>query len=71
MGAVLCQFDDNIKCRPVAFYSRKLKASEKKYAIGEKELMAIVFAMEDYKIYLYGKELVVRMENRLLQWLKD
>ena len=71
LGAVLCQLDDNVKCRPVAFYSRKLKASEKKYAIGEKELMAIVFAMEHYKIYLYGKEFVVRSDHRPLQWLKD
>ena len=33
--------------------------------------MAIVFAMEHYKIYLYGKEFVVRTDHRPLQWLKD
>ena len=71
LGAVLCQEDEATKCRPIAFYSRKLKASERKYAIGEKELMAIVFAMEHYKVYLYGKEFVVRTDHRPLQWLKD
>ena len=71
LGAVLCQMEDTKKCRPVAFYSRKLKTSERKYAIGEKELMAIVFAMEHYKIYLYGREFVVRTDHRPLQWLRD
>ena len=71
LGAVLCQEDDEQKLRPVAFYSRKLKAYERKYAIREKELMAIVFAMEHYKVYLYGKEFVVRTDHRPLQWLKD
>ena len=33
--------------------------------------MAIVFAMEHYKMYLYGKEFVVRTDHRPLQWLKD
>ena len=57
---MLYQIDDTKKYRPVAFYSRKLKVSEKKYARGEKELMAIVFAMDHYNIYLYGKEFIVR-----------
>ena len=47
LGAVLCQFEEKNNA-PVVFYSRKLKTSEKKYMIGEKELMAIVFAMEHY-----------------------
>ena len=71
LGAVLCQEDEEQKLRPVAFYSRKLTASERKYAIGEKELMAIVFAMEHYKVYLYGKEFVVRTDHHPLQWLND
>ena len=48
-----------------------MKASERKYAIGEKELMAIVFAMEHYNANLYGKEFVVRTDHRPLQLLKD
>ena len=34
LGAVLSQEDEDKKCRPVAFYSKKLTKSELKYAIG-------------------------------------
>ena len=70
-GGRIVSGEQEQKLRLVAFYSRKLKASERKYAIGEKEPMAIVFAMEHYKVYLYGKEFVVRTDHRPLQWLKD
>ena len=33
--------------------------------------MAIVFSMEHFKIYLYGREFIVRTDHRPLQWLKD
>ena len=45
LGAVLCQIDKAKKCRPVAFNSKKLSARERKYATGEKELIAVVFTM--------------------------
>ena len=67
LGAVPCQVDDNKRCRPNAYYTRKLTHREKKYAIGEKELMSIVFSMEHFKIYLYGREFVVRTDHRPLQ----
>ena len=70
-GAVLCQNDLAKKCRPVAFYSKKLTKTERKYATGEKELMAIVFAMGHFKVYLYGREFIVRTDHRPLQWLKN
>ena len=41
------------------------------YATGEKELMAIVFAMGHFKVYLYGREFIVRTDHRPLQWLKN
>ena len=71
LGAVLCQIDKEKKCRPVAFYSKKLTARERKYATGEKELMAIVFAMVHFKVYLYGREFIVRTDHRPLQWLRN
>ena len=71
LGAVLCQVDENKRCRPNAYYSRKLTNRQRKYAIGEKELMAIVFSMEHFKIYLYGREFIVRTDHRPLQWLKE
>ena len=57
LGAVLSQEEEDKKCRPVAFYSKKLTKSELKYAIGEKELTAIVIGMEKFKIYLFDENL--------------
>ena len=71
LGAVLCQNDQAKKCRPVAFYSKKLTKAERKYATGENELMAIVFAMGHFKVYLYGREFIVRTDHPPLQWLKN
>ena len=71
LGAVLSQEDEDKKCRPLAFYSKKLTKSQLKYAIGVKELMAIFFGMEKFKIYLIGPEFIVRTDHRPLQWLKD
>ena len=41
------------------------------YATGEKELMAIVFAMGHFKVYLYGREFIVRTDHRPLQWFNN
>ena len=64
VGAVLCQNDHAKKCRPVAFYSKKLTKTERKYATAEKELMAIVFAMSHFKVYIYGREFIFRTDHR-------
>ena len=71
LGAVLCQEDADKKCRPNAYYSRKLTAREKKSVIGENELMAIVFSMDNFKINLFGREFTVRSDHRPLQWLNN
>ena len=42
IGAVLSQVDEHEQDRPVAYYSRKLKKSEKNYATVERECLAIV-----------------------------
>ena len=33
--------------------------------------MAILFAMVHYKVYLYGREFIVRTDQRPLNWLKN
>ena len=71
LSSVLCQNDKSKICRPVAFYSKKLTKAERKYATGEKELMAIVFAMGHFKVYLYGREFIVRTDHQPLQRLKN
>ena len=69
VGAVLSQLDDEGADHPVAYYSRKLLASEQKYATVEKECLAIKLGMQHFHVYLLGRLFVVQTDHRALQWL--
>jgi transposase InsO family protein len=57
--------------RPVAYFSRKLNAAEKRYATHEKELLAIVKAVEHWRCYLEGSAhpVLLLSDHRSLQHL--
>jgi len=53
IGAVLSQSDDG-KDRPIAYISRSLNKTEESYAVNEKEMLAIVWALDNLRSYFYG-----------------
>lgn len=53
-GAVLEQVGLDKLWHPVAFYSKSLNEHERNYEIYDKELLAIVRALEEYRHYLEG-----------------
>lgn len=53
IGAVLSQGEIG-KDRPITFISRSLNKTEENYATNEKELLAIVWALDNLRNYLYG-----------------
>lgn len=53
IGAVLSQVHDK-RSHPVAFYSRKMSPAEINYDIHDKEMLAIVAALEEWRHYLQG-----------------
>ena len=59
LGAVLAQFDDNNFPCPVAFASRKLKDAEVRYSATKRELLAVVWAINYFKCYLYNNKVTV------------
>jgi len=71
IGAWISQRDAQGHLQPVMVWSRKLSKREQKYVTNEKELMAIVLAIEFFKPYLYGKQFVVMTDHRPLAWLRD
>jgi len=53
IGAVLSQ-SDNGKNRPISFILRSLNETAEGYAVNEKEMLAIVWALDNLRSYLYG-----------------
>ena len=60
IGACLAQFDSLAKAfRPVAFYSRKMTPAERNYDIYDKEMLAIVESVREWRVYLEGARFTI------------
>ena len=71
MGACLEQKQGHI-WKPVAYASRFLNKLEEKYSTIELELLAIVWALEHFKYYLYGNKFTLQTHHQaLLSALKN
>ena len=70
LGAELSQVDDSGKYNVIAFASRSLSPAERKLATIEKECLAIVWAVSQWRHYLLGKEFEIRSDHKPLQWLR-
>ncbi len=62
LGACLIQ-----KGQPVAYASRSMTSTEQHYAQIEKELLAIVFAMERFEQFVYGRKVTVESDHKPLE----
>ena len=63
-GLAACLMQNN---QPVAYASRSLKQTEVQYAQIEKEMLAIVFGMEKFETYLYGRKVLVESGHKPLE----
>ena len=59
--ACLSQLDENGRLKPIAYYSRKLSLAELNYDIHNKELLAIVVAFKQWRVYLKGSTYPVQV----------
>ena len=71
MGAVLAQFDESNDEKPLAFFSKRLADSQKKYSITKQEMLALVPAIQHFHAYLYGTEFICRVDHHSLLWLHN
>jgi len=53
IGAVLSQLQDN-KWHPIAYLSKALTETQRNYEIYDKEMLAIMLALEEWRHYLIG-----------------
>ena len=66
LGAVLLQSQDGATWRPVAFASRSLNETERRYAQIEKEALALVYACEKFSDYVLGKPFILETDHKPL-----
>ena len=62
----MSQLDDNNEEHPIAFVSRKLQPQEFKLATIEKECLAIVWAVETFRYYLFGRKFKLQNDHNPL-----
>ena len=70
IGAVLGIIRDGEEI-PVGYYSKKLIASEQKYAVTEMECLAVVKAISHFEVYLTGRQFTVVTDHSALQYLQS
>uniref|UniRef100_A0A5S6Q481 Reverse transcriptase n=1 Tax=Trichuris muris TaxID=70415 RepID=A0A5S6Q481_TRIMR len=70
LGAVLAQSYEDGE-HPVAYASRSLSRAERNYCATRRELLAVVWAVEHFRPYVYGVKFTVRTDHNCLIWLKN
>lgn len=71
LGAALIQIDNNQNCEIVAYASRSLSESEKKFSQIEKEALALTYACDYFKEYIIGIKIILETDHKpLLQILQ-
>lgn len=68
IGVILSQGDIG-KDLPIAYASRTLNKAECNYSTIERELLAIVWGVQHFRPYLYGRKFTILTDHRPLTWL--
>ena len=67
LGITLWQKQDDGNTKPIAYGSRYLIETEKKNSIGELEFLAVVWGLEKFRFYLYGKNIYLYNNHKALE----
>ena len=71
IGAILAQLDENGVDHPIAYASRVLNKHERNYSVTEKECLAVIFAVKQFRPYVYGTHFTVITDHSSLRWLQQ
>ncbi|EIE90565.1 hypothetical protein RO3G_15276 [Rhizopus delemar RA 99-880] len=69
VGAVLTQRDELNRTLHIAFASKSLSPSQRKWNTTKRELYAVVFALEKYREFLWGNKFELRTDHKALMYL--
>jgi len=69
IGAVLSQTVEGTE-RPIAFFSRILNETGRNYCTTRRELLAVIAALQHFRHYLLGNQIILRTDHHSLKWLR-
>lgn len=69
IAACLSQVDDRGRDCPIAFSSKKLSDSERKWSVIEKEAYAIIFALKQYDYFIFGNKIELYTDHNPLTYI--
>jgi hypothetical protein len=69
VGAVLSQLQDDGHYHPVAYFSKTMQDAETRYPIQDKEMLAVVLALQEWRVELVGRQepFLVVTDHRALE----
>lgn len=70
VAGVISQMKGNVR-HPIAYASRTLSKAERKYTVTEKELLAVLFALQKFRAYIEGTTFEVYTDHASLAWLHN
>ena len=70
LGAILCQRFGEVE-HVVQYASRSIQPSEMSWTPQEKEALAIIWACQLFRPYVYGAKFIVETDHKSLKWLLD
>ena len=65
----LVQKDDSGVERPIAFFSSKFTHAQRNYAVIEREALAVVWALQKYKEWVFRNKVIVHSDHNPLTFL--
>ena len=68
VAAILSQAQNGVE-RPLSYASMQLNRAEQNYSASEMEMLAVVWALREYRCYLYGRHFIVRTDHAALTFL--
>ena len=69
VGAILLQ-EHTGELFPIAYASKKLNKSQRRYSVMERECLALVWAVMKFSTYLYGREFIIETDHQPLTCLR-
>ena len=71
VGAVLAQEDGEGEERVISYALKAFSGSEKNWTTTEKEAYAVVWELQYFHPYMYGRKVVIYTDHKALKWLKN